>query len=162
VVLLTLLFPGSGSDAGAYVGKWIRDGLGSLGPARVVFLLFASYGSLWLLLPRGLVQLPAHLRRAALVYLLAAVALPLVGSPERMEEAIFPLLVTCAVLAARTARPLILWALALANLLFVARIGGDASIPSVVAWAGLALACGLALWIVARPHAVLRPARGAI
>jgi len=160
VVLLTLLFPGSGSDAGAYVGKWIRDGLGSLGPARVVFLLFASYGSLWLLLPRGLVPLPPHLRRAALVYLVAAVGLPLVGSPERMEEAIFPLLVTCAVLAARTASPIVLWALALGNLVFVARVGGDASIPSAVAWTGLALACGLAVWIVARPRAVLRLARG--
>ena len=62
VVLLTLLFPGSGSDAVGYVGKWVRDGLGSLGPLRVIYLLFASYGALWLLLPAGYRKLPPHLR----------------------------------------------------------------------------------------------------
>lgn len=144
--LLTILFPGSGSDASAYVLKWIRDGLGSLGPPRVAFLLFASYGALWLLVPRGFVRLPAGLQRASALYLGAAVLLPLVGSPERMEEAIFPAVVSCAVGALRGEHRVIAWALPLANALFVARIGGSAAIPTVVAWSGLAVACALALW----------------
>jgi hypothetical protein len=118
---------------------------------RVAFLLFAAYGALWLLLPRGLPRLPAHLKRAATVYLLAAVVLPLVGSPERMEEALFSVLVTCAVLATADEHRILGWALAVANALFVARIGGDARIPTLIAWGGLAFACGLAVWVYARP-----------
>src|SRR5439155_812149 len=52
MVLLTVLVPGSGTDASAYVFKWVRDGLFSNGVSRVVFLVWASYGALWLLLPR--------------------------------------------------------------------------------------------------------------
>src|SRR5438132_4003393 len=44
---LTLVFPGSGNDAGAYLFKWVRDGLFSNGVARAAFLVFASYGALW-------------------------------------------------------------------------------------------------------------------
>ena len=143
---LTVLFPGSGNDAGAYVFKWVRDGLFSNGVGRAAFLLFASYGALWLLLPRAWHELPAHLRRAATVYGLAALALPLVGSPERMEEAIFPVMVTAAVLATRTWRLAAVWALAVGGVLFAARVGGDARLPTILAWSGLAMACGLAVW----------------
>lgn len=160
-VLLTVLFPGSGGDASAYVVKWVKDGLGSLGPARVAFLLFASYASLWLLLPRGVAGLPSHLRRASAVYLLAGLALPLVGSPERMEEAIFPVVVTSAVVAGRGAHPALVWAVALGNALFVARVGADAAIAGPLAWSGLALACALAASTYPRPAVVLRAARGA-
>jgi hypothetical protein len=148
VGLLTVLFPGSGTDATAYVLKWVRDGLGSLGPLRVVYLVFASYGALWLLVPAGWRSLPPHLQRAGAVYLLAGLALPFVGSPERMEEAIFPIVVSSAVLATRTWPLALVWLLTLGNSLFAARIAGDARIPTVVAWAGLALALGLALWFL--------------
>jgi hypothetical protein len=143
---LTIVFPGSGTDVGFYVGGWITTGLGSLGPARVVYLIFASYGALWLLIPRGLNGLQAHEKRAAVVYLLAAVVLPLVGSPERMEEAIFPAMIAIALSATRDWRPALVWALALGEAVFAARAGGDARLPTVVAWAGLALACGLATY----------------
>jgi hypothetical protein len=145
VLGLTIVFPGSGADAGAYVFDWVRKGLFSNGVARAVFLLFASYGALWLLLPRAWPGLPAHLKRAAGVFLLAAVLLPLVGSPERMEEAIFPVVVAGALLATRAWSLPLVWALALGNLLFVARIGGSARLPGALGWAGLAVACGLAL-----------------
>ena len=146
VVALTLLFPGSGTDAGAYLFKWVRDGLFSNGVARAGFLFFASYGALWLLWPRAWPSLPAHLRRAMVVYLLAALALPLVGSPERMEEAIFPAVITAALLATRTWPAGLVWALALGGAVFAARVGGDARLPTVLAWSGLALAVGLVLW----------------
>jgi hypothetical protein len=158
VLLLTLLFPGSGTDVGAYLSGWIRDGLGSLGPARVAYLLFASYGALWLLVPRGLPDLPSHARRAAVVYLLAAFALPMVGSPERMEEAIFPAMVTIALVATREQRTPVVWALALGSALFAARTGGDARIATVLAWGGLAVACAAAAWSY-RPWPALRQAR---
>jgi hypothetical protein len=150
---LTLVFPGSGTDAGAYVLKWLRDGLLSNGPGRAAFLFFASYGALWLLAPRAWAALPGHLKRAAVVYGLAAVALPLVGSPERMEEAIFPVMVTGAVLATRAWSVATLWALALGGVLFAARVGGDARLPTVLAWSGLVVACALAVWgsLVSRP-----------
>jgi hypothetical protein len=143
---LTLFFPGSGSDAFAYVFKWVRDGLFSNGPLRALFLLFAAYGALWLLLPRGWSGLPDDLRRAALVYVAAAVALPLVGSPERMEEAIFPVIISAALLATRYWPVGLVWLLALACAVFVARIGGDARLPSALAWLALALGCALAVW----------------
>jgi hypothetical protein len=150
VVLLTIVFPGSGTDVLAYLTGWVRDGLGSLGAARVVYLIFASYGALWLLVPRGLFDpgwiQPPHVRRAALVYLVAALFLPLVGSPERMEEAIFPAMISIALAATRDWRQALVWALALGQALFAARIGGDARLPTALAWAGLALACGLAVW----------------
>ncbi len=145
VLGLTLAFPGSGSDATAYVFKWVRDGLFSNGVGRAAFLLFASYGALWLLLPRGVSELPGYLRRAALAYVLAALALPFVGSPERMEEAIFPLVVTAALLATRAWNLTLVWLLALGSAVFVARVGGDARLPTAVAWSGLAVACALAL-----------------
>jgi hypothetical protein len=142
---LTLVFPGSGSDASAYVFKWVRDGLFSNGVGRAVFLMFASSGALWLLIPRGWPLLPPHAQRAAAVYALAALALPLVGSPERMEEAIFPLVVSTALLATQDVSLVLVWLLALGNIAFVARVGGDARIPTLLAWSGLALACAIAL-----------------
>jgi hypothetical protein len=111
-----------------------------------VFLLFASYGAMWLLVPRAWPQLPRHLQRAGIIYLLAAVALPLVGSPERMEEAIFPFIITCALVGTRDWDVRLVWVLALCADLFAARVGGDARIPSVVGWAGLAAGCALVLW----------------
>ncbi len=150
VLLLTLVLPGSGSDAGAYVAGWVRDGLASLGVPRALYFAFASYGALWLLLPAGWPALPRYLRRAGAVYVLAGLALPLVGSPERMEEAIFPIVVTTAALAVGRLPAGAAWAVALGNLLFLARVGGDAPIPPVVAWLGLASACGLALFRPAR------------
>lgn len=145
VVALTLVYPGSGTDALGYVRTWLRDGLFSNGVGRAVFLFFASYGALWLLLPRGPSLLPDHLQRAAAVYLLAALALPLVGSPERMEEAIFPPLISASVLATMSWSPALVWLFALSSALFAARVGGDARLPTVVAWLGLAVACALAL-----------------
>jgi hypothetical protein len=153
---LTLLYPGSGSDAFAYVFKWVRDGLFSNGPLRAAFLLFASYAALWLLVPRGWLGLPDHLRRAAVVYLAAAIVLPLVGSPERMEEAIFPVVISTALLATRTWHLGLVALFAVACGVFVARIGGDARLPGVIAWLALALACALAVWsYVGRPRASL-------
>jgi hypothetical protein len=152
-LLLTVLVPGSGTDAGAYLGDWVRKGLFSNGVGRAVFLLFASYGSLWLLLPRAWMasDFPEHVRRASAVLFIAAPLLPLVGSPERMEEAIFPAVVTAAVLATQTWSLPVVWVLAVGDVLFVARVGGDARLPTVVAWAGLAVACALALWAYAPP-----------
>jgi hypothetical protein len=148
VLLLTVLVPGSGTDAGAYLGDWVRKGLFSNGVGRAVFLLFAAYGALWLLVPLGWRNFPGPtgLRWAAVVFLLAAPLLPLVGSPERMEEAIFPAVITIALLATRTWSLALVWVLAVGSALFAARIGGDAQIPSVLAWAGLAVACALAVW----------------
>jgi hypothetical protein len=151
VVLLTLLFPGSGTDAGAYVFDWVRKGLFSNGVGQAIFLLFASYGALWLLLPKGFSLLPSSMRRAATVFLIAELLLPLVGSPERMEEAIFPLVVSAALLATRSHNETLVWALALGNMVFAARIGGSARIPTIVAWSGLAVACALALWSYLSP-----------
>jgi hypothetical protein len=142
---LTVVFPGSGADAAGYIFKWVRDGLFSNGVGRALFLMFSSYAALWLLLPRAWRTLPPHLMRAACVYVAAAVALPLVGSPERMEEAIFPVIIAAALLATRTWDIRLVWVFALASDLFAARIGGDARLPSAIAWAGLVLACGLAL-----------------
>jgi hypothetical protein len=150
VVALTLIVPGSGTDAVAYLVKWVADGLGSLGPLRVVYLVFASYGALWLLVPRGFSLLPAHLRRATLVFLCAAAALPAIGSPERMEELIFPAMVACAVMALRDRSAGFAFAFALANLLFVIRVGGDAQIPGAAAWLGLGVAVALAAWSMTR------------
>jgi hypothetical protein len=143
---LTVAFPGSGSDAVAYVFKWVRDGLFSNGVPRAAFLLFAAYAALWLLVPRAWPALPDHLRRAAVVYVAAAVVLPLVGSPERMEEAIFPLIITATLLATRTWSVGLVWLLALAASLFAVRVGGDARLPTLLAWTGLAVACALAIW----------------
>jgi len=124
----------------------VRDGLGSLGPVRAVYLLLASYAALWLLVPFGVRAFPPHLQRAAAIYLLAAVVLPFVGSPERMEEAIFPVVVSAAVLATRAWPVALVLVLALGNALFIARVGGDARIPTVVAWSGLAVAIGTVVW----------------
>jgi hypothetical protein len=149
-VLLTILFPGSGTDAGAYLGDWVRKGLFSNGVGRAVFLLFASYGALWLLLPQAWSRFPDHVRRAAVVLFIAIPILPLVGSPERMEEAIFPVVITAALLATQTWSLPLVYALAIGNALFMARVGGDARLPTVLAWSGLAVACALALWGYAR------------
>jgi hypothetical protein len=157
---LTLVFPGSGADAVAYVLKWVRDGLLSNGLGRALFLIFSSYAALWLLLPRAWPLLPAHLARAAVVYVAAAVALPLVGSPERMEEAIFPLVITAALLATCSWDVRLVWLLALGSVLFAARIGGDARLPSALAWTGLVVACALALWSYV-PWLLRRPRAGA-
>jgi hypothetical protein len=165
-VLLTILVPGSGTDAPAYLGDWVRKGLFSNGVGRAAFLLFASYGALWLLLPLAWKRAgwPDHVRRDALVFLLAVPVLPLVGSPERMEEAVFPAVITAAVLATRNWSLPLVWALALGNLLFVARVGGsaggDSRVATGLAWAGLAVACALALWGFTRSRfPLLRPAR---
>jgi hypothetical protein len=151
VALLTVVFPGSGTDATSYLFKWVRDGLFSNGVGRAVFLLFASYGSMWLLLPRAWTLFRADLRRAAAVYLVAAVLLPLVGSPERMEEAIFPLMIGAVMLATASWRLPLVWIFAIATMLFAMRVGGDARIPTLAAWAGLALSCAMALWSYVRP-----------
>jgi hypothetical protein len=160
-LLLTVLVPGSGTDVGAYLFKWVRDGLFSNGVPRAVFLLFASYGALWLLIPRAWPALPSPLRRAVAVYLLAAVALPLVGSPERMEEAIFPAMIASALVGTRTWPVAAVWLLALGQTLFAARVGADARVPTLVAWSGLAVACALVLWSYVHDRVVttLRPAR---
>jgi hypothetical protein len=142
------------------VFKWVRDGLFSNGVPRAVFLLFASYGAMWLLIPRAWPALPGHLRRSVAVYLVAAVALPLVGSPERMEEAIFPALIATAVLGTRDWSVALVWLLALGQASFAARVGADARLPTLVAWSGLAVACALALWSYARgPLGILRAVR---
>jgi hypothetical protein len=159
-LLLTVLIPGSGADAGAYVFKWVRDGLFSNGIPRAIFLCFASYGALWLLLPRAWSRCPRNLRRALAVYLLAGLGLPLVGSPERMEEAIFPAVIAAALLATQNWSLVMVWALALGAALFTARIGGDARLPTLLAWSGLALSCALVTWSYLRVRlALLRPAR---
>jgi hypothetical protein len=159
-LLLTVLIPGSGTDAGAYLFKWVRDGLFSNGVPRAVFLLFASYGALWLLLPRAWPELSPHLRRSLVVYVLAAVALPLVGSPERMEEAIFPAVIAAALVATRNWSVALVWVLALGQTLFAARVGADARLPTLLAWSGLAVACALVLWSYMREWlATLRLAR---
>jgi hypothetical protein len=154
VLLLTVIFPGSGTDAGAYVFDWVRKGLFSNGVGQAIFLLFASYGALWLLVPKGWSALPKHVRHAADIFLIAAILLPLVGSPERMEEAIFPLVVSAALLATRSQNLAIIWAVAVGNMFFVARIGGSARIPSILAWSGLAVACALALWSYVPPGVI--------
>jgi hypothetical protein len=143
---LMLVFPGSGTDAAGYVLKWVRDGLFSNGVPRALFLVFAAYGALWLLCFRAWPRLAPHLQRAASVYFVAALVLPFVGSPERMEEAIFPVVVGSALVATRTWSLLAVWVLALGSSLFAARVGGDARLPSAVAWFGLAVACALAVW----------------
>jgi hypothetical protein len=150
VVGLTVVFPGSGTDASAYIFSWVRTGLFSNGVLRAVFLLFASYGALWLLVPGGWAALPTELKRAAIVFAVAAVVLPLVGSPERMEEAIFPVVLSTVLVATRKWPLGVGWLLAVACDLFVARIGGDARIPTPVAWGAVVLACALALWGYAR------------
>jgi hypothetical protein len=67
-----------------------------------------------------------------------------------MEEAIFPVVITAALLATTTWSVPLVWALAVGNLLFVARIGGsaggDSRLATVLGWSGLAVACALALW----------------
>jgi hypothetical protein len=142
---LSVIFRGSGTDVVGYSTAWIRDGLGSLGPLRIVYLMFVSYAAVWLLVPFGFQQLPQPARRAAAVLLVGVVGLPLVGSPERMEEAIFPAVVAAAVLALHRWPYSLAWTLAIGNLVFVARIGGDARIPTALAWAGLLLAVSLAV-----------------
>jgi hypothetical protein len=159
VLGLTVLFPGSGADAGAYVFKWVRDGLFSNGVPRAIFLFLASYSALWLLIPLGWTGMSASLRRAALVYLAAALVLPLVGSPERMEEAVFPALISLALLATRGWRLPVAWLIALGTALFAARVGGDARLPTLVAWGGLAVACALVAWGYAVTLAAAAPAR---
>jgi hypothetical protein len=147
LVLLAVLVPSTSAttDAPAYVASWLATGLGSLGAARALYLVFASYGALWLLVPRGLAVAPTGLRPALVVFLLAAPVLPFFGSPERMEEAVFPALVTTALLATAQRPAWWVWLIALGNTLFVARIGGDAPVPAPAAWLGLALAVMLAL-----------------
>jgi high-affinity Fe2+/Pb2+ permease len=50
-------------------------------------------------------------------------------------------------LATRTWSLPLVWTLALGSVLFVARIGGSARLPSALGWAGLAVACALALTV---------------
>jgi hypothetical protein len=157
VLALTVLFPGSGSDALAYVGKWVNDGLGSLGFGRVLYLVFASYGVLWLTLRPGLRHMPPDLRRGALVYVLAAPLLPFIGSPERMEELVFPAFVGAGALATIRWPTWLAWTVALCNVLFVARVGGDANIPTIVAWGGLAVAVVLVFLAGFRPELRAEP-----
>lgn len=139
--------PGSGTDAPAYLFGWVRQGLFSNGVGQAVFLTFAAYGALWLLAPAGWTAVPRHVRGGVAAFLLAAPVLPLIGSPERMEELIFPAVVTLAVLALSRVPIGWAWTLALGNVLFAARVGGDARIPSLLAWSGLAIACALAVGI---------------
>ncbi|GAC1315130.1 MAG: hypothetical protein NVSMB2_05930 [Chloroflexota bacterium] len=158
VVGLTLVFPGSGTDARAYLFSWVRDGLFSNGVGRAIFLVFASYAALWLLALAGWRVANSLVRRAIAVFALGALALPLVGSPERMEEAIFPGVITLALLATRRLPLGVVWVLALGNALFLARVGGDAPLPTVVAWSGLVVACAIALSLYL-PLARLVPTR---
>lgn len=145
VIALTIVFPGSGTDAQAYLFGWVRDGLFSNGVGRAIFLTFASYGALWLLAPAGWRLLSSPLRGAVAVFAVEALALPLVGSPERMEEAIFPGVITLALLATRRLPLGMVWLLAVGNALFLARVGGDARLPTLLAWSGLVIACAIAL-----------------
>jgi hypothetical protein len=146
VVLLAILIPGSGgADIGNYLRSWLTTGLGQLGPERALYLLFASAGALWLLVPRGVQREPRPIQAASAVFLLAAILLPFVGSPERMEEAVAPAIVSAAVLATCDRPAWWGWTLAIANMLFVARVGGDAPIPSWLAWPAELLALALAV-----------------
>ncbi len=146
VVLLAILIPGSGgADIGNYLRSWLTTGLGQLGPERALYLLFASAGALWLLVPRGVQREPRPIQAASGVFLLAAILLPFVGSPERMEEAIAPAIVSAAVLATCDRPVWWAWTLAIANTLFVARVGGDAPIPQWLAWPAELLALALAV-----------------
>jgi hypothetical protein len=61
-------------------------------------------------------------------------------------------------LATRHWQPALAWALAIGNLLFVARVGGDAHLPTVLAWGGLGVAVLLVVWSLVRPRLALRPA----
>jgi len=63
-----------------------------------------------------------------------------------MEEAIFSMVVSAALLATQAWSLPLVWLLAIGNMLFVARVGGEARLPTVLAWSGLAVACTLALW----------------
>ena len=157
LAVLVLVKPGSGTDAIAYLTKWWTDGLGSLGALRVVYLVFASFGALWLLLPNGVVALPADVRRAALVFIAAAFVLPAIGSPERMEELIFPAVIAAACAVIRDRYILLALALGVANAAFVARVGGDARLPSALAWSGLALAIALSVIWIRRSIALQEP-----
>ncbi len=146
VILLAILIPGNGgADVDNYLRSWLSTGLGSLGPARALYLLFASMGALWLLIPCGLQRQPGYLQAASGVFLLAAILLPFVGSPERMEEAMAPAIVTAAVLATGDRPAWWAWSLAIGNLLFVARVGGNAPIPQWLAWPAELIAVALAV-----------------
>ncbi|MBI4492747.1 MAG: hypothetical protein HY690_08160 [Chloroflexi bacterium] len=143
VAALLVLVPGSGApdpstQVSSYLVHWWTNGLGSLGPARVAFMTFASYAALWLLLPRGYPRLPAHVQDAAGVLLVGATALLFVGTPERMLALAFPAMVSSALAATRDWSAWRRWALALGNAAFVARIGAEA-VPAAVGWTGLAL-----------------------
>jgi hypothetical protein len=145
VILLAVLIPGSGgADIGNYLRSWLTTGLGQLGPERALYLLFVSAGALWLLVPRGVQCEPRPIQAASAVFLLAAILLPFVGSPERMEEAVAPAIVSAAVLATCDRPAWWAWTLAVANMLFVARVGGDAPIPQWLAWPAELLALALA------------------
>jgi hypothetical protein len=71
-----------------------------------------------------------------------------------MEEAIFPALIAAALFATRTWSHAAVWALALGETLFAARVGGDARLPPLLAWSGLAVGCALVGWsyVRLRPH----------
>lgn len=145
VVALLVVVPGAG--IGDYAASWWANGLASLGAPRAFYLVFASFGALWLLLPRGYRALPEHVQPAAAVFCAAALALPFVGSPERMEEVIFPAIVAGAVAATRTQPAWWVWAIGVSSALFVAHTGGDARIPSLISWAALATATILAVGV---------------
>jgi hypothetical protein len=144
VAVLMLLLPGSGTDPLVYLTTWWANGLGSLGPARIAYLVLASFGALWLLVPKGFPLLPAHVRIATLVSLCAVPVLPALGSPERMEALIFPAVIAAAVVATQSVGRRLAFTLGACNALFVARVGGDAQLPAPVAWFGLVLALALA------------------
>jgi len=153
VAALMLAVPGTG--IGDYATSWWANGLPSLGAGRALFLLFASFGALWLLAPRGYRCLPDHARRASLVFGLAALAAPFVGSPERMAEVVFPALVAAAVMATAVQPTAWVWAIAVANCLFMARTGGDAPIPRLVSVGALGVACILALAVYGLPRTAI-------
>jgi len=68
-------------------------------------------------------------------------------------------MIACAVLATRTWPVFLVWLLAIGQMVFAARVGADARIPTVVAWSGLAVACALVLWGYVRGRlAIVRPA----
>lgn len=147
VVGLLVFLPASTPDATlvSYIPRQIVNGLGSLGPWRVLYLMFISQAALWLLLPLGLRRLPPHARQAALGVTALSLLLPAVGTPERMVAMAFPALISSGVAATRDWAAWRVWLFALGNALFVARAGGTA-LNAPIGWGGLAVAAVLAAW----------------
>ena len=144
VLALVAYLPGSGTDVGEYVTDWWANGLGSLGPARVVYYMLISQGAFWILLPLGFKRLSSPVQRATLVLLLGGVALVAVGTPERMLAIAFPAVITAVLAATAHWSTWRVWLLAVACTIFVTHVGGGALSP-VVGWTGAVAAVVLAV-----------------